>query len=170
MILAVLVSGHALASGPEDWAGSWKGECRISPPFEGVEGFPASLTVGPVTPTGALRWRIHYETGGQGVRDYELQPAGAEGRYVLDEKNGLKLDAAFMDGTLYSTFSIGAMLIFARYHVGPDGVMTMELPSFEATASRTSCLTDAPETCAAGFALKGTQSCRLTRVEMRKLK
>lgn len=169
LAFAVLLCGPALAAGPEDWAGSWKGECKISPAFEGVERFPVSLTIGPPSSSGALRWRIHYETGGQGVRDYELQPAGDVGRYVLDEKNGLKLDATFMDGTLYSTFSIGTMLIVAQYSVGPDGAMTMALPSFEVTPSRTSCLTEAPETCAAAFALKGTQTCRLTKIEMRKL-
>lgn len=167
--LALTAMPVAQAAGPEDWAGMWRGSCRITPAQDGIESFRMSLTIGPGSAEDRLRWRIEYETGKRDVRDYELLKTETPGRYALDEKNGLILDSAFADGVLYATFSIGEVLVTGTYSVGEDGAMTANMPSFDVVPSRTTCLTGAPETCAGSFALVGAQHCRLTRQEMRKL-
>ena len=170
LIAAALALTPAFAAGPADWAGTWKGECVLSPPHEGIERFPASLTIGVTDDPARLRWMLVYETGGRDVRNYELVTVdAAAGRYVIDEKNGLKLDAGFADGVLYAPFTIGAALIVASYRVGADGVMHADMPSFSNEGSAPTCLDGNPETCTRSFALQSTQHCALTKQAMRKL-
>lgn len=160
----------ALAAGPADWAGTWKGTCRLTPAYETVESFAASLTVGKTDRPDTLRWTIIYETDPRDVRNYELIAVdAAAGRYVLDEKNGLLLDAVFSDGVLYSPFTIGTLLITATYEATGDGTMRMNLPSFSRDPSRETCLTGQGGNCAQSFALARSQHCWLKRQEMRKL-
>ncbi len=169
-LAAVLATAPALAAGPEDWIGTWKGACRLTPPQEGVETFPMSLTIARTARPDTLRWMLVYETGRRDVRNYELVARdAAAGLYVIDEKNGLLLDAAYADGVLYAPFTIGAALITATYWVGPEGVMYANMPSFGNEPSRETCLSERPETCARSFALTGAQHCRMERQEMRKL-
>lgn len=129
-----------------------------------------SLTIGRTDRPGVLRWSIVYETGQRDVRDYELVASeAAAGRYTIDEKNGLLLDAVYADGTLYAPFTIGSLLITATYRVADDGAMHADMPSFGAEPVRTTCLEAQADTCAHSFALNRTQHCRLTRQDIRKL-
>ncbi len=171
LVLAALAAvAPAAAAGPADWTGTWKGTCRLTPPHQGIAEFPMTLTIGATAKPDALRWMLVYETGTRDVRDYELLAVdAAAGTYVIDEKNGLLLDAAFSDGVLYAPFTIGKVLITATYRVDESGTMHADMPSFGAEPSRTSCLTGQPETCARSFALTGTQHCWMKRQEMRKL-
>ena len=78
------------------------------------------------------------------------------------------VDAVLSDGVLYAPFAIADRMIVATYFVGPDGAMIANMPAFAREPARTTCLTDAPETCAASFMLVQTQHCRLTRAAMSK--
>lgn len=167
---ALAAFSPAAAAGPGDWAGTWKGECRLAPPHGGLSAFPMSLTIGVTDKPDVLRWMLVYEAKARDVRNYELIATDvAAGRYVIDEKNGLLLDAAYSDGVLYAPFTIGGALITAMYWVGEDGTMHANMPSFAAEPSRTTCLSGQPDTCARSFALSGTQHCWLKRLDMRKL-
>lgn len=170
VLVALLGAVPAMAAGPRDWAGTWKGECRLTPAYQGVSSFPASLTVALTDKADVLRWTLIYETSPRDVRNYELIAVdAAAGRYTVDEKNGLFLDAAYSDGVLYVPFTIGELLITATYAVGDDGVMHLNLPSFSSTPSRTTCLSGQPDTCVQSFALSSSQHCWLKRQDMRKL-
>ena len=170
LVAAALALTPAFAAGPADWAGTWKGECVLSQPYEGIERFPASLTIGVTDDPARLRWALVYEAGRRDMRNYELIAVdAAAGRYVIDEKNGLKLEAGFADGVLYAPFTIGAALIVASYRVGADGVMHADMPSFSSEASAPTCLEAKPETCTRSFALQSTQHCALKKQAMRKL-
>lgn len=164
------MAAPALAAGPSDWAGTWTGDCVLTPPREGIERFAASLTIGATDDPGRLRWMLVYETGERDVRRYELVTVdAAAGRYVVDEKNGLKLEAGFADGVLYAPFTIGEALIVASYRVGADGAMHADMPSFSNEALAPTCLEANPETCTRSFALQGTQHCTLKKQALRKL-
>lgn len=168
-VLAGALAGAAGAAPPEDWIGHWTGTCRLAPPYQGLETFGATLTVAPGSAPGSYSWRVTYDNGRHDVRAYELTPVdAAKGHYVIDEKNGLLLDAVISDGVLYAPFTIGEQLIVATYAVGADGAMAMNLPAFGREPARKTCLTDAPETCAASFVLAQSQHCRLTRAAMSK--
>lgn len=171
LILAALAAfAPASAAGLEDWKGVWKGSCRLTPAHEGIERFEASLTIAGGVGEGRLRWRLSYEIGAGDVRDYEIVAVdAAAGRYAIDEKNGLLLDAALSDGVLYAPFTINGLLITATYSVEADGTMRADMPAFADTPSRETCLTGQADHCARSFPLKSTQHCTLKRVEMRKL-
>lgn len=167
---AALALMPVMAAGPADWAGTWSGECVLTPPHEGLARFPASLTIGLTDDPKRLRWMLVYETGRRDVRNYELVTVdAAAGRYVVDEKNGLKLEAGFADGVLYAPFTIGQALIVASYRIDADGAMRADMPSFANVPSSTTCLEANADTCAASFPLQGTQHCTLKKQTMRKL-
>ena len=169
-LAALLSAGPALAIGPQGWAGTWAGDCVLTPPQGGIERFSASLTIGPTGDPDRLRWMLVYETGRRDVRQYELVTVdAAAGRYVVDEKNGLKLEAGFADGVLYAPFTIGQALIVASYRVGADGMMHADMPSFSKEASAPTCLEASPETCTRSFALQSAQHCTLKKQALRKL-
>src|SRR5262245_28004945 len=112
--------------------GSWRGTCAITPEHEGVSSFGAELIVEPGKRDDRLSWTIVYHLRGTETRAYELIAVdAAKGHYVVDEKNGLMLDAYFAGGVLYSTFAIGEGVIAASYQVLSDGSMLMSLPQFE---------------------------------------
>jgi len=170
LALSVLMASSAVAAGPADWAGTWSGECVLAPAHDGIERFPASLTIGKTDDPARLRWMLVYETGRRDVRNYELVTVdAAAGRYVVDKKNGLKLEAGFADGVLYAPFTIGQALIVASYRIGADGAMRADMPSFANVPSSTTCLEANADTCAASFPLQGTQHCTLKKQTMRKL-
>ena len=171
LALSVLMASSAVAAGPADWAGTWSGECVLTPAHDGIERFPASLTIGKTDDPARLRWMLIYGTGRRDVRNYELVTVdAAAGRYVVDEKNGLKLEAGFADGVLYAPFTIGQALIVASYRLSADGVLHADMPSFSNTPSgEPTCLEAYPETCAQSFSLQGTQHCALKKQAMRKL-
>ena len=168
-LIAAALAGVAAAGAPADWIGTWKGQCKLTPAYNGVEAFAASLTISAGSADGSLRWKLIYETPSREVRDYELVPVdAAAGHYVIDEKNGLLLDSYVADGVLYAPFAINGMLIMATYSVGTDGVMTANMPSFGTEPVRTTCLGGQPESCAQSFALNRAQHCRLSKVAMSK--
>ena len=98
---------------PKSWHGHWKGTLAIRPP---LAGFPPTvameLTIAPLD-GGKVSWTLVYD--GQ-PRDYELAPvAGAPDRFVLDEKNGITMDAHRDDDTLHCVFEVSQRLLVSRY-------------------------------------------------------
>jgi hypothetical protein len=67
-----------------------------------------TLEIAPLSEPGRWSWTIIYEgESGRQVRPYELVAVNAaEGRFVIDEKNGIVIPVRVLDGTLYSTFEV----------------------------------------------------------------
>jgi hypothetical protein len=92
---------------PADWCGRWTGtlatlgESKIGP-------VTMTLEIAPLSEPGRWSWTIIYEgESGRQVRPYELVAVNAaEGRFVIDEKNGIAIPVRVLDGTLYSTFEV----------------------------------------------------------------
>lgn len=169
-VAAILLSTHAGAAAADplaEWAGFWQGHCTLSPAYQGVSRLEASLTVEPGA-SGRYAWRLVYEANGpmaRSVRNYELVPVdAARGHYVLDEKNGLLLDAFLAARALHFYFAIGGTRIPALY-VMQDVLLTgreivASLPAFAQSPVRNSC---AGSQCADSYRLNATQICRLQR-------
>ncbi len=153
--------------GLEAWKGVWSGTCRTMSVGGSAQQFGASLAIRPLSQDGSrYSWTVTYTPAGGGqrqVRPYEIVAVDrARGHYVVDEKNGLKLDAYKVANQIFMPFTIGRVLITAKYVRLKQGIV-MELPSFPVQPSRRTCLQSNPENCASSFALRSLQLCLLRR-------
>lgn len=167
LIATVLTNQTFAADGFDTWVGAWKGSCQLNPEFNGTKEFGASLTIKKNSKKDRFQWKLIYEGSGslpRQVRNYEMVPVDkAKGHYYVDEKNGLLLDS-FLDGKfLYSPFVINGNLIHATYILISDKQMILDMPMFDATPIRTTCLTGNANLCANSFGLKSSQRCTLSR-------
>ncbi|MEO1257418.1 MAG: hypothetical protein AAFZ15_01430 [Bacteroidota bacterium] len=95
---------------PEAWAGIWKGEMTNHNVKGKQSQFPMELHILPTDSAHVWTWRLVYHPNDRpkDARNYQLVLKDkAAGHYVIDEKNGILLDAYYIDERLISNFSIG---------------------------------------------------------------
>jgi len=99
---------------PEDWLGIWKGQLVISKPNGDTTQIPMQLhLLENDTLKNGWDWTIIYGADvKKGTRAYTLYKKDkANGHYVIDENNGIVLDAYYLGNTLYSRFSVMGSLL-----------------------------------------------------------
>ena len=98
---------------PDGWTGVWKGPLRIETTGKPSSTLEMELHIQPLAEPDRWTWKIVY--AGQ-PRDYVLIAVDrAGGRYQVDERNSIVLDAILVDGTLFSQFTVMNNFIQARY-------------------------------------------------------
>ncbi|MCU0726409.1 MAG: hypothetical protein MUE73_11560 [Planctomycetes bacterium] len=153
--------GVALAAFPASFAGEYRGTCRAEGPAGAPSEFPMELALAPVPGREAWSFSIVYGEGERRqVRAYELLPGESPGRFRIDERNGIVLDAAFVGDTLFSCFTVEGNLIQARYRFLGDAV-DFEITSYR-PAGPTGGKDRAPEV--GTFGLAALQRARLGKV------
>jgi len=148
---------------PDSHLGIYKGTCRsVSPDGKKME-FPMRLELAADRSRLSWSFTIVYGEGERAqVRDYRLLGVDdAPGRFRIDEKNGIVLDATLVGDTLHSTFSVQGNLIHARYRF-VDGAVEFALDSF-AEGGETGGKDGAP--LVKGFVLQAAQQARLMKGE-----
>ena len=91
---------------PASWRGVWAGTLTIAKPGRDVEQTDTFIAIAPTEDP---------------QRRYELVVLdAAAGRYAIDEKNGIVLPATYLDGELFSYFSLDGNLLLARYRLVGD--------------------------------------------------
>jgi hypothetical protein len=138
---ALLSAQGASASSPPPfptaWAGRWVGELvTVSPPDSVRNRVPVVRDIPPEPQGTAWTWRTVFNGDTvNGVRPYRLLVRdAARGRYVVDEGNGLELDATWVAGTLISVFQVGGRVLESREEVRGD-TLVQELIWWSATPS-----------------------------------
>jgi photosystem II stability/assembly factor-like uncharacterized protein len=154
---------------PSAWAGRWKGEVKV----HGVEGqtpaFTMERVIGAGTSAGRWQWTIIYDgAAGRQERAYELiADDAARGLYTVDEKNGIKLPARFIDGVLYSTFEVQGNRISMREELQKPGTaderLLVELQTHTAESAVKSGGGEVPEVL--GWTPSNVQKASLVRVK-----
>lgn len=106
---------------PESWHGVWRGSLTLRPPLKNFPTTsPMELRIAPKE-KGRWSWTIAYS--GQPERGYELiAVAEKPGAFVMDEKNGIVLDASLEDSELLSAFEVDGRLLLTRYTLLPTGI------------------------------------------------
>lgn len=93
---------------PKAWEGIWKGELQIMN-VKGVQmQLPMELHILPID-SSKWTWKIVYapKDKPRDERNYELIVKDkAKGHYAVDEKDGIILDAFYINGNLYSEFAV----------------------------------------------------------------
>ncbi len=106
-------AGKTLDAG---WLGDWKGTLEIEGGSRSTQRVPMELHLQKLKDRNGLRWEIVYGEGPQRqIRRYELLSDPKTGQFVIDEKNGILMDAAFVGQTLYSQFEVGSNRLSSRY-------------------------------------------------------
>lgn len=106
---------------PESWLGAWEGELTVAKPA-GADAPEISKMVVVIAPTDdPARYDFRLRYGSQELRRYQLVVRdAATGQYAIDERNGVVLPATYLDGELFSYFSLGGNLLLARYRLDGD--------------------------------------------------
>ncbi|MEO0478625.1 MAG: hypothetical protein AAF196_04015 [Planctomycetota bacterium] len=151
---------------PDDFVGLWRGPCEIWR-FDGSKQelemeFEVALVPGVVGPT-RYRWTLRYlpDSGPVDERNYELLFTDDPGRFVVDERNGIRLDSFWLGDRLVSRFEVrGTLLESVTRRIG--GTVELSIvtgpvePSGESGGGEVSGVR--------GFALRTQQVARMQRV------
>lgn len=93
---------------PDEWLGVWEGTLHIYNHQNVLQSIPMSLENLRTDSADIFQWVIIYgEDKIKGKRDYILKTKDkSKGHYVVDEKNGILLDAYLLENKLISHFEV----------------------------------------------------------------
>lgn len=131
LLVAMLLAPAACAADPlpADWHGTWAGPLVMTAADGRTTEVAMELTIEPLKGEAGHRWRIVYGGDKKQVRDYKLLTvAGKPGRFVIDEGNGIRLDARLVGAVLYSQFEVQGNRLAARYEL-TGGAVRYEIAS-----------------------------------------
>ena len=130
MLAAVrpLPAQDAPAAIPDAWLGEWHGEMTNYGSRGASSQIPVSLRIAELS-DGSYEWRTVYNQDLEnGVRDYRLVPTpGTSTRFVMDEQNGILLEASLLGGALVTPFSVAGQTLVSRYTLRADGTLIHEI-------------------------------------------
>ena len=78
-----------------------------------------TLEVAPIKTSERLSWKIIYDGAqGRSERPYQLEAVdAAKGQFIIDEQNGIRLDAVLIDKCLSSHFVVGGQRLWSTYRL-----------------------------------------------------
>lgn len=126
-LLAAYKSTLAQKSFPSGYAGTWKGDLYIySAGVKNVGKIPMSLTIARTDSANQWQWVISYlppeKTPDR--REYVLiLNDTAKGKYTVDEKNGILIDARMVGNVLATRFAVGETLLLITYKLEGDSIV-----------------------------------------------
>ena len=102
---------------PADWLGLWSGEATNVDPSGNQQAFSMQLEIAATEKSDRFQWRMVYEgVQGKSERNYSLVVKDAEnGKYAIDENNGIELDAILLGDTLVESFFIQGQRIWTTF-------------------------------------------------------
>jgi hypothetical protein len=76
------------------------------------------LTIAATESENEWQWKSVYEgPQGKSERDYRLLKGAAPGEYIIDERNGIRIDAVLFENTLCSQFAVQSQSLSDRYEL-----------------------------------------------------
>ncbi|KAB2912807.1 MAG: hypothetical protein F9K23_18485 [Bacteroidetes bacterium] len=131
LLLFCLLAGYTVSraqkSFPAGYAGIWKGDLYMyTAGVKNVGKIPMSLTIKATDSTNQWIWIISYLPPGKtpDQRNYELIVTdSARGKYTIDEKNGILIDARMVGNVLATRFAVGESLLLITYKLEGDSIV-----------------------------------------------
>jgi hypothetical protein len=128
LLLLTATASIAQTGFPRAYTGEWRGTLVVQNPDGASQSTPMTLRIDSLklrpNPARGTRygWTILY--GGQEPRKYELVIRDPKaGRYQIDEKDGIVLDAVLVNGRLISQFQVEGNLLTSLYTFEPDRII-----------------------------------------------
>jgi hypothetical protein len=99
---------------PAAWSGEWKGTLELFIPSGKVQELPMEVHILPVEGSANFTWTLIYgEDKEAGKRAYELQTLdAAKGKYLIDEKNSILIEAYLLGGKFFQCFEVQGNLLY----------------------------------------------------------
>lgn len=121
----ILVNVSLLSQIDDSWYGVWQGKLEIeSSPYGLRNSIPMELHISAADTAGVLNWRIIYNDSATDDRKYLLRIVDAEkGKYVIDEKDGIQLEANLFRNKLISRFEVMGSLLEISYSLETDKII-----------------------------------------------
>lgn len=125
---------------PTAWHGVWAGTVTQTRADGSSMQFEMRLTIAPTDDPKALQWLIEYSgAAGSSRRDYRLIAGDGPNRFVIDEQNGIRLDATLFGDTLSSHFQVGGQTLWDTHRLVQQGdARRIEFELFTASQNRDS--------------------------------
>lgn len=110
---------------PYDIIGFWKGELEIFKADAQVQKIPMSMLIEEANELDTYVWQLIYNEGeNEDKRTYALLTYDqVKGHYLIDEDNGIVLDAFLFENKLVSTFSVQESLLTVIYTFLPEDII-----------------------------------------------
>ncbi len=104
---------------PVAWLGTWSGNVDVYSIKGAATSFQMQLTIAPTNNAGTLQWKIVYDgPQGKSTRDYLLlQKPSDKGQFVIDEQNGILINASLLGNCLSSHFSVQGQQLWSNYRL-----------------------------------------------------
>jgi len=122
---------------PMNWEGTWSGKLEIYYQNQLRQSVPMELSIRPID---SMRWEyqtIYSPSKNPVEKAYELVAQSPErGQYIIDEKNGILLQAQYQEGCLYSAFEVMGNHLQSRICLR-DGNLHYEIVSGPASPAKT---------------------------------
>lgn len=118
ILLCSLAANTGFAqSFPQSFIGNWKGELLwYRTGVDTPQRVPMQLRIQPADTAGQYTWQLIYGEGGTDNRPYLLKPVDtAKGHWVVDERNGIRLDQYWVGGRFTSAFTVQTTTILDSY-------------------------------------------------------
>lgn len=121
---------------PYGWVGIWAGELQIYRGDGLKQSLPMQLHLLPLDSVGQYTWTLIYGPDlEKGRRSYVLKTIdAATGRYLIDERNSIAMEAYFFADKLFSRFSVMDNLLLSTTEMR-NGQLVFEIISGSLTAA-----------------------------------
>lgn len=133
VIIALLLINSSLFSQINDtWLGIWQGELKIENSPTGMRnGIPMELHISKSDSQRVWNWRIIYRDSTKDDRKYLLRIDDYNsGKYLIDEQDGILLEANLFGNKLISRFEVMNSLLEITYTLDGDKIL------FEVSSSK----------------------------------
>lgn len=116
-----------------DWIGLWKGELVVlhEAGTDKMSSVHMQLHISKTDSANILNWGIIYRDSTKDYRKYLLRIVDkSKGKYLIDERDGILLEANLFESTLVSRFEVTGTLLEVSYKLDDDKIV------FEVTTSQ----------------------------------
>ncbi|MDF1695744.1 MAG: hypothetical protein P1U56_07940 [Saprospiraceae bacterium] len=112
---------------PREWVGNWEGNLSVYNAKGKTQVIQMGLNISPSDSIGTYNWTILYgQDSMQQIRNYLLKTIDESvGHYLIDEKNGILLDAFFIHNELKSIFDVMGNTLIVSYKLEKKNILFM---------------------------------------------
>lgn len=158
MITIIISTPLQSSANINNWIGDWTGNCKIKY-LDDTENKNIKMTLSVSTiAKNRYDWSIQYSP--EGARHYEMYRKSQK-HYILDEKNGIKIDRYLIDNELNDLFSLNNGRIISSSSKVKDDLMLIK-SSFYLANPRVTKLRNS-NLKISSFPIESFQNCRLRR-------
>lgn len=137
LAMSFLSSKPAKTSLPDACVGSWQGSLMIYANGTLTDSVASIFTVAKLNDS-TWTWHTKYLAPEPIVKDYLLRMRNAgTGHYVIDEKDGIALDARCVGHSLYSMFEVEGKMLTSTYSLLDESTLLFEITFGSPAAAKT---------------------------------